>query len=270
MNSEIIAANIHVHSIMADHYNKEPHFLPENQSKVKSNLIELSSMGNERLLDLGCGTGFIINLAVDLFDEIHGVDVTKAMLDKIDLSTGNIKLHNIPAESLPFENDYFDLVTAYSFIHHLEDYNPVLKEAYRVLKPGGQFYIDLEPNKLFWNAIKALPEDGVLTPIVEREVKSVLHTDSSVQEHFGIDTEVFNKAEYIKNILGGIDPFAFQKDCLTAGFTACQINFEWFLGQGSVTRQMGNSAADEIIQYLRELGPLGNNLFKYLRFNMVK
>src|SRR2546422_198473 len=68
------------------------------------------------LLDLGCGTGFIIDLARDLFDEIHGVDVTPAMLARIDLSRGNITLHNTNAERLPFDGAVFDVVTGYSFL----------------------------------------------------------------------------------------------------------------------------------------------------------
>lgn len=152
MLSEVVKANVAVHTLMADSYNtNEPHFRPENQAKVRRNIEQVKQTTNgNRLLDIGCGTGFIINLAKDLFAEIHGVDITQAMLSKIDTSVGNITLHNTIAEKLPFEDGYFDVVTAYSFIHHLEDYRPVLSEVKRVLKPEGIFYIDLEPNKLFW------------------------------------------------------------------------------------------------------------------------
>src|SRR5688572_19404058 len=100
MRSEVIRANIDVHSRMADSYNTaEPHFRPENQAKVRKLLEDLRRRsGNNRLLDLGCGTGFILGLAKDLFEELHGVDVTQAMLDKVDRSSGNIHLHNAPAE----------------------------------------------------------------------------------------------------------------------------------------------------------------------------
>ncbi len=57
-----------------------------------------------------CGTGFIINLSKDLFDELHEVDVTQAMLDKVDLSSGNIILHNKLAQELPFEDESFDML----------------------------------------------------------------------------------------------------------------------------------------------------------------
>ncbi|MCR8635989.1 class I SAM-dependent methyltransferase [Paenibacillus radicis (ex Xue et al. 2023)] len=272
MSSEIIKANIEVHTIMADQYNSEPHFRPENQAKVKNILKELRNKGGKKHLDLGCGTGFIINLAKDLFEEIHGVDVTKAMLDKVDISSGNITLHNIPAENLPFNNDYFDIVTAYSFIHHVENYEAILKEAFRVLKPGGIFYIDLEPNKLFWKAISEINEEKVsdLSDLVKKEINSVLHTDEIVQKEFGIDKEIFNKAEYIKNILGGIDPHEFKQTSLDIGFSKCDVNYQWYLGQGSIMHGVSFEAAETIEGYLQKINPLSEGLFKYLRFILIK
>jgi len=140
MSSDVIRANVEVHSRMVEVYAKEPHFRPENQAKVRGILADLRTRAKGgKLLDLGCGTGFIINLARDLFDEIHGLDVTPAMLEKIDTSRGNITLHNTNAERLPFGDGVFDVVTGYAFLHHLEDFRPVLREAFRVLKPGGLF-----------------------------------------------------------------------------------------------------------------------------------
>ena len=74
MSSDVIRANVEVHSRMVEVYAKEPHFRPENQAKVRGVLADLRTRAKGgKLLDLGCGTGFIINLARDLFDEIHGV-----------------------------------------------------------------------------------------------------------------------------------------------------------------------------------------------------
>lgn len=103
MASDIVRANIAVHTRMADSYNQEPHFRPENQAKVRGTLEQLAERcGGGKLLDIGCGTGFIIHLAKPLFQEVHGVDVTQAMLDQVDCSGGNVQVHNSPAETLPF------------------------------------------------------------------------------------------------------------------------------------------------------------------------
>lgn len=272
--SEIVKANVEVHSRMAESYNQnEPHFRPENQTKVRKVLETLNpASGKERMLDLGCGTGFMINLAKDLYPEIHGVDVTQAMLDKVDTSSGNITLHNIIAEKLPFEPNSFDLVTAYSFIHHLEDYKLVLKEAYRVLKPEGILYIDLEPNKLFWEKMVELDKlkNKDYSDIIKREIQSVLYVAEDVETNFELDREVFRKAEYIKEFMGGIDPSEFESETNQIGFRECNTKFEWFLGQGAILHGQSLEDSETVDAYLRRIFPLSQNLYKYLQFILKK
>jgi len=48
-------------------------------------------------------------------------------------------LRRIDAESLPFEDNYFDIVYSWGVIHHSEDTEKIIKEILRVLKPGGKF-----------------------------------------------------------------------------------------------------------------------------------
>src|SRR5205807_2580667 len=155
---DVVRDNISVHTRMADTYERdEPHFRPENKAKVRANLLRIvERTGTGRVLDIGCGTGFVIGLLADTFDEIHGIDPTKAMLDKVDVGAGNVSLHEGVAESLPFPDGSYDLVTAYSVFHHLADHRPALVEAARVLRPGGVLYVDLEPNRAFWRAIESV------------------------------------------------------------------------------------------------------------------
>jgi len=272
MQSDIIQANIDVHSRMAGTYNSaEPHFRPENQAKVRGILEDLSKRcGGARLLDLGCGTGFILGLAKDLFSELHGVDVTQAMLDKVDCSSGNIFLHKAPAEKLPFPDQAFDLVTSYSFIHHVFDTQAVLREAHRVLRPGGMLYIDLEPNRLFWEHLSTLPKDQPLSPMLKKAHASVAEVDAKVQQQYGIPKDVFNKAEYGKSILGGLAAREIEQHARAIGFVRCEAQYDWFLGQGDVMHGQSFEAAAMVEQYLRSISPLSDHLFKYIRFILTK
>ena len=52
------------------------------------------------------------------------------MLDRVDTSPGNIFLHNAAAEETPFDSGRFHLVTAYSFLHHTDDFQRVMREAH--------------------------------------------------------------------------------------------------------------------------------------------
>src|SRR3546814_13947775 len=82
--TDVVSANIAIHTALAEHYNSdEPHFRPDTQRKVKDRLREIAMRApGLRLLDVGCGTGFIIHLAADVFEKIAGVDVKHAILDR--------------------------------------------------------------------------------------------------------------------------------------------------------------------------------------------
>lgn len=265
-------ANILVHSRMAADYNeREPHFRPENQAKVRGRLEALRREFGGRLLDVGCGTGFIIDIADTIFEDIKGVDLTPAMLARVK-PRPHVQVFEGDAAQLPFEPASFDVVSAYSFFHHLEDLRPVLADVHRVLRPGGCLYVDLEPNRHFWLAImsvkdQVLPSDDVL---VRDEVASVCHTGDKVAREYGIPAEVFDLAEYNKAVTGGIDPEEFCRLAAVAGFSRAEATYEWFAGQGKVMHGASPLAAGHVEDYLRRALPLSRGLFKYVRFTAVK
>jgi len=261
---------------MAATYNeREPHFRPENQTKVRGVLRDLSNKaGGRRLLDLGCGTGFVINLAKDLFERIDGVDITRAMLDRVDVSGGNVTLHQMPCEALPFENGSFDVATAYSFLDHLADYSLVLKEAYRVLRPGGMLYADLLPNKRFWDEINLLGDRTeaatVASPIVRREIEMLKSQHVKIEEEYAIDGETFLKAEPWKTGTRGILAEDLAKVARDIGYSNVDISFQWYLGQGNVLHGQGEQEAALVEAYLRGVLPASESLFKYFRVILTR
>jgi ubiquinone/menaquinone biosynthesis C-methylase UbiE len=265
--SDVLDANIEVHTRMADRYDSdEPHFRPENQEKVRSRLTALRErVGGGKLIDIGCGTGFIIHNAAGIFDEIHGVDITPAMMAKVRTDIGNISLHQARAEQLPFTDSSFDAASAYSFIDHVQDTGLVFKEVARVLKPGGVFYLDLAPNRLFWEAVSAIgaPKSSKLSDIVTREIGMVTENDKKVEQDFGIAASTFRAAEPGKE-RGGIDPDEIRQAALSNGFARCQIEFDWFLGQGAVMHGQSFDDAAIIDRYLKRAAPLTDRLYKYL------
>ncbi|MBJ8343460.1 class I SAM-dependent methyltransferase [Antrihabitans sp. YC2-6] len=105
----------------------------------------------ERALELGCGTGFfLLNLMQG------GVAKTGSVTD---LSPGMVKvaLRNAEhlglevdgrvadAETIPYEDNTFDLVVGHAVLHHIPDVEKALREVLRVLKPGGRFVFAGEP-----------------------------------------------------------------------------------------------------------------------------
>lgn len=101
----------------------------------------------KRTLELGCGTGhWVAQLRADGHDAA-GIDPSRGMLLKASqkLAPGGLVL--ACAESLPFADASFDLVYAVNAIHHFADGRRALREAHRVLVPGGTvLVIGLDPN----------------------------------------------------------------------------------------------------------------------------
>ena len=274
----VLKANVYIHTTLIDLYDDQPHFRPENKQKV-TNLLrglreELQPTNREtvKMLDMGCGTGFVIHLAKDLYDEIHGVDITPAMLDKVDTSSGNVFLHNGSAEETPYEDGAFDLVTAYSFMDHLYELRPFLEEVFRVLRPGGIFYSDQNANRAFWQAVSDLEQQQIagLSDILEREITAGLYSEEEYAKQKSIDTQAFRNAEFIKTHKNGIDAQEVQELSADIGFSSCEARFDWYLGQGNIMHQQSFDNAAIIEAFLRRVWPLSNHLFKYLRFVLRK
>lgn len=96
----------------------------------------------DNLLDIGCGTGYLIDLLKKHKAQYTGLDLSPNMI-KIAKSKNikNAKFIEGVSDNLPFDDNTFDVVTCSQSFHHYPDTDKALKEAYRVLKPGGLYII---------------------------------------------------------------------------------------------------------------------------------
>lgn len=270
-----VAANQELHSLLADRYDDvEPHFRPENRAKVRRRVIELTSGAPmRRLLDIGCGTGFMISLIGDLFETVDGLDATPAMLARIQSDHPSLTLHEGLAEALPFPDATFDVVTAYSFLDHLADPSLAIAEALRVLKPGGIVYADLLPNRAFWFGIHAVATqsspDDAWDPIVTREVGELVRHADAIQSTYGavVEEGTWEQAEPVKADGQGFDARDTAVMLNRLGFTDVHVHHEWFLGEAHIIHGDDPSLAGPIADHLRRLLPVSSDLFKYLWFS---
>ena len=100
----------------------------------------------ERVLDLGSGAGtdaFFAALHVGAAGSVIGVDMTDAMLEKaqenLELSSlSNVRFQKAYAESLPFDDESFDVVISNGVINLSPAKETVFAEIHRVLAPGGR------------------------------------------------------------------------------------------------------------------------------------
>ena len=266
-SEEIKRANIEYHARMAASYDSEqPQYRQENIRRVEGITRELAERyGNHSLLDIGCGTGFILNIAKKYFDRVVGIDITQAMLDKVDLSSGNVELRLADSSAVPFGDDSFDVCTAYGFLHHLPELQSTFAEVFRCLKPGGAFYADQDPNHYCWKEVDE-PGRGDHSEILKREIDSMRNAPLELKRKYGLDEDTVRLAEFQKLIRGGMREESIQESLLTTGFHEVHFEYQWFLGQGYALHSVSEEAAKHIEDHLRRLLPLSRSLFKYVSF----
>lgn len=103
--------------------------------------------GNERVLDIATGPGYIAEAFARAAREAVGVDLTDAMLAIAQKRTqergvSNVSFRAADAQNLPFENGAFDVVVCRLALHHLQNPISVLREMARACRTGGKVVIE--------------------------------------------------------------------------------------------------------------------------------
>jgi dolichol-phosphate mannosyltransferase len=100
-----------------------------------------------RLLEVGCGTGQSLRIYQDLYSTHIGADLSEAALRVAASKFPHSQWVRTDATQLPFADASFDVVAFSSVLHHIPDYTAAIKEAARVLRPGGRVFA-FDPNLL--------------------------------------------------------------------------------------------------------------------------
>jgi ubiquinone/menaquinone biosynthesis C-methylase UbiE len=98
------------------------------------------------LLDLGAGTGRMLELLAPLANRAVGVDLSPAMLNLArarveQKGLRNVQLRQGDIYAPPVERDAYDLVVIHQVLHFLDDPGRALAEAARTLRPGGRLLV---------------------------------------------------------------------------------------------------------------------------------
>jgi trans-aconitate methyltransferase len=111
--------------------------------KYGEDLVQLlAPAGGERILDLGCGTGYLTNLIVASGAEVRGLDNSPAMIEKARASYPDIEFQLGSATDFQFERP-FDAVFSNAVLHWVLDKEGAIDSAYRNLRPGGRFVLEM-------------------------------------------------------------------------------------------------------------------------------
>ena len=187
----------------------------------KKNLLNMINPSpNKNLIDVACGTGDIAKLFLNSLKKnfhITCVDPNKNMIKAGKRKLNEYKNLNwivAPAEDLPVSNNTYDFYTISFGLRNTQNFDKTLKEAYRVLKPGGRF-LCLEFSKInndnlkfvYNNYSKLIPSIGKL---VTGKREPYEYLTKSIQKFINqeelldlLKKNNFHKCSY-RNLSGGI------------------------------------------------------------------
>lgn len=120
---------------------------------------ELNPKQNEKIIDLGCGTGYYLFLLSCLPVKLRltGFDNdARAQAEARDfLSNKNIRFVIGDLHKMPFHDNSFDKAVLSEVLEHVEDDDRVLKEISRILKPGGSLTVSVPSQNypFFWDPV---------------------------------------------------------------------------------------------------------------------
>lgn len=135
------AVRKHYDSLAADYDSRWPDYVG---GSVSETLCRLDLQASDRLLDIGCGTGVLLEAVRRHQPDavLAGIDISPGMIEMARKKLGSdAELTVADVEWMPFETASFDVVVSTSSFHYWPSPSIGLAEARRILRPGGRLVI---------------------------------------------------------------------------------------------------------------------------------
>ena len=272
LKQKVLDANRRFHEELVTRgvYSKQPFLKDSNRERVRRIVQRLAwEAGNEAILDVGCGTGFILSIANGYFNNLAGVDISSEMLKQVAIPGVDLRVAQV--ENLPFPDDRFNVITLHGVLHHLFELKVPFGEIYRCLKPGGIFYADESPNAYCLRILHGVnTSDAALSPFLREAAASIQRDVEVYEKKYQLEPDIVRMAMYRDKVLGGIAEEEVREALAKVGFQGVNYQYRWFLGQGKYFGTGYDEVSNRVEEYLRSLLPLTRPLFKYISFTARK
>ena len=120
-----------------------------------------------KVLDVGCGNGYVLFQYARHGAEVTGVDLTQTAVElslkRFALAQISGTFLQVDGSKLPFPDNSFDIVCSMGVLHHVSDPKPMVDDISRVLKPGGQLIVMLY-NRHSWKNVVLLRVKRLFDP----------------------------------------------------------------------------------------------------------
>ncbi|MBN1869151.1 MAG: class I SAM-dependent methyltransferase, partial [Candidatus Omnitrophica bacterium] len=196
---------------------------------IRSSFQYLHQAHQLNILDMGCGPGRILKILSELKNpRLFGVDISEEMIKAALDNLNNIGIsaeiiQNNFSNGLPFDNNYFDLITAIRCIKYNANWKDILFNVHSKLKEGGIFTFT-HTNKYFaGNFLKFLSNNAKEHPQSKKRIQDAL-------QELGFEIITFDERFII--------PMAFYRMCRFEQNTNVLLNIEKILGRLPLINQM--------------------------------
>lgn len=130
------------------------HFWFAARNRILMNTLRKYFVRPEKVLEIGCGTGFVLSGMCTIFPQAHfsGSDIYTEGLAFTAQRVPDAFLFQMDARQIPFQTE-FDLIGAYDMLEHVVEDEAVLKQMHRACKPGGGIALTVPQHPWLWSRI---------------------------------------------------------------------------------------------------------------------
>jgi ubiquinone/menaquinone biosynthesis C-methylase UbiE len=122
----------------------------EERGNLQTNLEFLAQVNmlspGDKILEIGCGIGTVVHELSKKGHDIVGIDISGEAIEYGRKKYADISLEVQAAETLPYEDESFNVVLSFDVFEHIAETDKHITEVRRVLRPGG-YYLFQTPNK---------------------------------------------------------------------------------------------------------------------------
>jgi SAM-dependent methyltransferase len=116
---------------------------------ISKNIFRIWKSGSKpKILDFGCGTGGMLDELKDVA-ETYGCD-TEQLAVEFCQKRGLKNITKLENNNIPYENNFFDVITAMDVLEHIDDDKRAMSELKRILKSSGKLLITVPAFMFLW------------------------------------------------------------------------------------------------------------------------
>jgi ubiquinone/menaquinone biosynthesis C-methylase UbiE len=135
----------------------------------------------EKVLDFGAGSGVFLYSLSKNFKKVYGLDVEVKSMNYIKnrFNLNNLHIIKNEGQSLPFQDNFFDIVYAADVLEHVENPEKIYKELSRIIKPKGYLIVS-----------------GPTENLIYELCKKIIFRRKSASEHYSTIEDVIRQSSY--------------------------------------------------------------------------